>query len=57
MGMAPIKVEDRWGYINTDGKVVVETKYFDAGVFSQDGSAPVKNASTWNFIVLCEYDD
>ena len=57
MGMAPVKVEDRWGYINTDGKIVVETKYFDAGVFSQDGAAPVKNASVWNFIVLCEYDD
>ncbi len=57
MGMAPIKMEERWGYINTDGKVVIETKYFDAGIFSQDGSAPVKNASVWNFIVLCEYDD
>ncbi len=57
MGMAPVMVEDRWGYINTDGKIVIETKYFDAGVFSQDGSAPVKSSSAWNFIVLCEYDD
>ena len=57
MGLAPIEIEDRWGYINTSGKVVIEPKYFDAGVFSSDGSAPVKNASVWNFIVLCEYDD
>ncbi len=57
MGLAPVMIEDRWGYINTKGKVVIETKYFDAGVFSTDGSAPVKDASVWNFIVLCEYDD
>lgn len=57
MGMAPIAVENRWGYINTDGKVVIEPKYFDAGVFSEDGSAPVKNSTSWNFLVLCEYDD
>ena len=57
MGMAPVEVADRWGYINTDGEFVIETKYFDAGVFSEDGAAPVKNSTVWNFIVLCEYDD
>lgn len=56
MGLAPVESNDRWGYINTDAKVVIEQKYFDAGVFSSDGSAPVKNVSAWNFLVLCEYD-
>jgi len=56
MGIAPVEIEDRWGYINTKGEIVIETKYLDAGVFSLDGSAPVKNGTVWNFIVLCEYD-
>lgn len=57
MGMAPVEVEDRWGYINIEGKLVIETKYFEAGVFSEDGAAPVKDSSVWDFIVLCEYDN
>lgn len=57
LGFAPVKIDDMWGYINTSGELVIEAKYSDAGVFSKDGSAPVKNYDTWNFIVLCGYDD
>ena len=43
-------------HINTDGELVVEEKYFDAGVFSPDGAACVKSVAAWSFLVLCEYD-
>lgn len=57
MGLAPVKVEDNWGYINSKGELVIKAVYSEAGVFSADGSAPIKTSNRWNFIVLCEYDN
>lgn len=57
LGMAPVKQEDRWGYIKVDGTFAVEPKYFEAGVFSTDGAAKVKSSTSWNILVLCEYDE
>lgn len=57
LGLAPIEIEDRWGYINLKNEIVIDTNYMEADVFSSDGSAPVKNGTVWNFIVLCEYDE
>lgn len=57
LGFAPVMIDNMWGYINTSGELVIEAKYSDAGVFCKDGSAPVKSYDTWNFIVLCGYDD
>ena len=56
-GLAPVEIDDRWGYITASGELVIDTVYFDAGVFSDGGSAPVYNSNSWNFLVLCEYDD
>lgn len=57
LGLAPVMIDGMWGYINTFDELVIEAKYSDARVFSKDGSAPVKNYDTWNFIVLYRYDD
>jgi hypothetical protein len=56
LGLAPVKVEDDWGYIDMDTNIVIECKYKDAGVFSTAGSAPVYNGYSWTFLVLCEYE-
>jgi hypothetical protein len=40
-GMAMIKVGEKWGYMNTDGKMVIQAKYDDANDFN-DGYASAK---------------
>lgn len=55
LGLAPVKENDKWYYIDVETKAVTEAEYDDAGVFSPDGSAPVKKGTSWNFLILCEY--
>ncbi len=57
LGFAPVKLDEQWGYINCAGDIVIEPEYDAAGAFSSDGSAPVKSYDTWNFIILCGYED
>jgi len=40
-GMVQVKLGDKWGYLNTEGELVIEAKYDDASFFSQ-GFAIVK---------------
>ena len=42
-------VGKKWGFINPEGKFVIEPTYSDAEVFSTNGLAPVKE-SNWGFI-------
>jgi hypothetical protein len=39
-GVAPVSTNDKWGYINTNGKIVIEQKYIEAYPFA-DGLAKV----------------
>ena len=55
LGFAPVKENDKWYYIDVETKAITEAEYDDAGVFSPDGSAPVKKNTAWNFLILCEY--
>lgn len=41
-GMAAVEYRDRWGYVDTDGNLVIECQYDDAGNFSE-GLAAVEN--------------
>jgi hypothetical protein len=43
-------VGKKWGYINDKGAIVIEPKYDDAEVFSNDALAPVKDDKNWGFI-------
>jgi hypothetical protein len=45
----PVRENDKWGYIDTTGTVVVGFQYDDARDFS-DGMAAVKVGSTWGYI-------
>ncbi len=48
-GMVAIRMGDHWGYLDTNGKLVIDTKYDKASVFS-DGYATVKKGD--DFFVI-----
>jgi hypothetical protein len=50
-GLAPVNVTDKWGYIDTRGKVVVTPQFDDARIFSF-GIAAVKLEDKWGYINL-----
>lgn len=49
-GLACIKKDGLWGYINTKGEVVIECMYDDAEMFSSDGIARVRLGDKWGYI-------
>ena len=48
-GLAAVKVKDRWGYINTDGEMVIPPRFFRATSFV-DGLALVDTGNFWSYI-------
>lgn len=48
-GMAPVRKNNKWGFINKSGEEVVKPIYDDVRGFSE-GLASVKNNSKWGFI-------
>ncbi len=46
---AAFKKGDLWGFVGTDGKVIIEPKYEDAKSFS-NGIGAVKSSGGWNYI-------
>lgn len=46
---AAVKNNDKWGYVNTDGKLVIRYKYSDANSFS-NGVAGVKKKGKWGLM-------
>jgi len=40
-GLAPVKIETKWGYINKSGRIVVKPTFIRASEFSEDGLARV----------------
>lgn len=63
-GMAAVKLEGNWGYINEKGTVVVTAKYEDAKPFRENGMAAVKQNGKWGYVnslgvqvIECIYED
>ena len=61
-GLAPIRQNDKWGFINTQGEVVIPCIYDDTRWFSE-GLARVEQNDKWGYIntkgwvvVPCIYD-
>ena len=48
-GIATVKIEKKWGFINTIGKLVIPCEFDDAESFSE-GLAKVKIEEKWGFI-------
>lgn len=50
VALFPVELEDRWGYVNADGRMVIEPRFTSAGEFSQ-GVAAVRDGSwAWGYI-------
>jgi hypothetical protein len=43
-GLLKVRIEEKWGYIDTTGKIVITPQYLGAGDFSEEGRAPVMMA-------------
>ena len=61
-GLAWVKKDGKWGYINTKGEQIVECKFYDANVFNE-GFAVVKKDGKWGYIntkgeqaIECKFD-
>jgi len=48
-GLAPVKVDEKWGFIDRKGRMVIEPKFDLAESFS-DGMARVKLGTFWGYI-------
>jgi len=48
-GLAPVKLKDKWGYINSKGVKIIDFKYEEAGLFN-DGLAYVKIDGKYGYI-------
>jgi len=48
-GLVPVKVGEKWGYLNTTGKLAIPAKYDDVTDFN-DGYAPVKSGE--KFVII-----
>ena len=62
-GIATVKIEKKWGFINTIGKLVIPCRFDDAKSFSE-GIATVKIEEKWGYIntdgklvIPCRFDD
>ena len=60
---AAVKKDNRWGFLDTDGKLKIECKYEDAYSFHM-GLAPVKEGNTYRYInkkgaikIMTEFND
>lgn len=49
-GLAPVKFDGKWGYINEKSEVIIPNTYSDAKTFSKDQLAAVKQNGKWGFI-------
>lgn len=49
-GLCPVEYNKKWGYMNTNGKLAIDTIYDVAKVFSSDGFARVKKDNEEFFI-------
>ena len=62
-GLAAVKNMGEWGFLNHDGKIVIDCQYEEARNF-HDGLAAVKEAGSWGFInadgtfvAECQFDE
>lgn len=49
-GLAKIKLNDKWGFVNASGDVIIELMYDEVGDFNYQGVARVKLDDKWGFI-------
>lgn len=48
-GLTAVCIGGKWGFVNTEGELVIDCQYEDAKVFA-NGAAPVKQNGKWGYI-------
>ena len=51
--LLPIKVDDKWGYMDTNGHIVIEAQFDDASNYFSEGLAIIKNKDKYGFVYHC----
>ncbi|MDR2665407.1 MAG: WG repeat-containing protein [Oscillospiraceae bacterium] len=54
-GLAAVKKDGKWGYVDASGDMVIGNAFSEAGDFSGGGSAPVKTDGEWTLLRLYKY--
>lgn len=49
-GLTPVCVDDKWGYINEQGDLIIEPQFDMVLSFSENGLAPVSFNNEWGYI-------
>lgn len=49
-GLASVKRNNKWGFINPNGQLIITPKYDEVDYFRPSGLCAVKNAGLWGFI-------
>ena len=56
-GLAPVKIDGFWGFINLDGKIIIEPKFEQVYAFNDVGETIVSNEGRYYSLKLVYYDD
>ncbi len=49
-GLWAVKIHEKWGYVDVNGNMVIDTIYDYARTFSEEGIARVRQGKTWYYI-------
>jgi hypothetical protein len=49
-GLAPVEIQNKWGFINKSGHLIIENKFSEVHVFAPNGLAAVKQNGKWGFV-------
>ena len=50
LGLMPVSYGENCGFVDEDGKIVINPQFDGAGFFTRDGVAPVSNGGKWGLI-------
>ncbi len=50
LGLMPVAYGENCGFVDEDGKIVINPQFDGAGFFTKDGVAPVSNGGKWGLI-------
>ncbi len=48
--LAAVKQDGKWGFVNTDGEIIIKCQFSNAKSFSENGLAAVSDGDKWGFI-------
>ena len=55
-GLAAVKVNGLWGFIDLSGEMVIEPAFLDAKDFTTQGTVYVLTGDEWELLILYKYN-